>query len=72
MRGFLIEEFVARGMIADFAIHLPDRKGDPRNHHAHVMLTMRVVTARGFGKKQRLWNEGAQLATWRKQWAETR
>jgi len=70
LRAFLTTEFVAKGMVADFAIHLPDRKGDQRNHHAHVMLTMRVVTRHGFGKKQRLWNEGAELARWRKRWAD--
>src|ERR1039457_1077783 len=69
VRGFLIAEFVAKGMVADFAVHLPNRKGDQRNHHAHVMLTMRVLTPDGFGKKQRLWNEGAELAGWRRQWA---
>ena len=70
MRDFLCSEFVARGMIADFAIHAPDRESDPRNHHAHVMVTMRELTAQGFGLKVRGWNATAQLEEWRERWAE--
>ncbi len=58
-------------MIADINIHAPDRKGDQRNHHAHVMLTMRTLTGDGFGKKVREWNGTEQLKEWRKQWAKT-
>lgn len=53
VRGFVKEQFVSRGMIADFAIHAPGKEGDDRNHHAHVMLTMRELTGEGFGKKER-------------------
>jgi ATP-dependent exoDNAse (exonuclease V) alpha subunit len=70
VREFLREEFVAKGMIADFAIHKPDREGDQRNHHAHVMLTMRELTGDGFGKKVRDWNEPEQLERWRERWAD--
>ena len=44
-------------MIADIAIHLPDRRGDARNHHAHVTCTMRHITEDGFGKQAREWND---------------
>jgi len=57
-------------MIADIAIHAPNAEGDQRNHHAHVMLTMRELTGEGFGKKARDWNSPDQLATWREQWAQ--
>lgn len=70
MRDYLRTEFVARGMIADFAIHAPDRQSDPRNHHAHVMVTMRELTTQGFGLKVRGWNATAQLEEWRERWAE--
>lgn len=67
--GFVQEQFVGRGMVADVAIHLPSRGGDERNHHAHVMLTTRSLTGDGFGPKARDWNDPELLATWREQWA---
>lgn len=66
---FVQEQFVGKGMIADIAIHAPNAEGDQRNHHAHVMLTMRELTGDGFGKKARDWNSPDQLAEWREQWA---
>lgn len=69
VRGFVNSQFVARGMIADFAIHAPGKDGDDRNHHAHIMLTMRELTGEGFGKKARDWNSPELLQTWREQWA---
>ena len=69
VRGFVQEQFVERGMIADMAIHAPSDKGDTRNHHAHVMLTMRELTGDGFGKKVRDWNSPDHLTAWREQWA---
>lgn len=27
----------------DYAIHLPDKEGDQRNHHAHIMITTRHI-----------------------------
>ncbi len=61
VRGFVREHFVSRGMIADFAIHVPlDVNGDPQPH-AHIMLSMRRLdpsTRTGFAKgKARDWNE---------------
>ena len=69
VHDFVLEQFVSRGMIADVAIHAPSRHGDQRNFHAHVMLTTRVLTEDGFGKKAREWNAPAQLEEWREQWA---
>ena len=57
-------------MIADVAIHAPDRSGDQRNFHAHVMLTLRELTGDGFSdNKNRDWNRPEQLKEWREQWA---
>lgn len=39
IRDYCLEQFVSRGMIADFAIH---DKGDG-NPHVHIMLTMRAM-----------------------------
>lgn len=68
-RAFVTREFVDRGMVADLAIHGPDRQGDERNHHAHVMLTLRELTGEGFGKKAREWNDTGLLEGWRERWA---
>ena len=35
------------GVAVDIAVHLPDREGDHRNHHAHVLTTTRQVTREG-------------------------
>ncbi|MCP4099742.1 MAG: MobA/MobL family protein, partial [Planctomycetaceae bacterium] len=74
VRDFVQEQFVGQGMIADIAIHSPDKGGDQRNHHAHVMLTMRELTGEGFHPKKatekaRSWNSDDQLLQWREQWA---
>ena len=66
---FVRAEFVNHGMIADVAMHTPSRDGDERNHHAHVMLTMRSLTGDGFGNKVRDWNDADTLSRWREQWA---
>ncbi len=70
-RSFVADHFVARGMIADLNIHSPySDDDDPRNHHAHILLTMRNLTAEGFGHKNRDWNDRALLEHFREQWAE--
>ena len=69
VRGYVQSQFVDNGMIADIAIHAPGREGDERNHHAHIMLTMREVTPDGFGKKNRDWNQKPFLEHAREQWA---
>jgi ATP-dependent exoDNAse (exonuclease V) alpha subunit len=70
VRDYVRQAFVARGMVADIAIHAPHRQGDDRNHHAHVMLTMREIAGDSFGKKDRTWNETSLLEHWRETWQE--
>lgn len=70
VRDFLQREFVSRGMVADFALHAPDPESDARNHHAHVLLTMRRIEGERFGNKERGWNEDGVLRGWRYQWAQ--
>lgn len=70
VRDFVQREFVNWGMVADIALHAPDREGDARNHHAHVMLTMRRIEGDGFGNKERGWNDEGTLRGWRYQWAQ--
>ena len=70
VRGFVTAELVNLGMVADVAVHAPGDRGDERNFHAHVLLTLRPVEGDGFGKKCRAWNESEQLEQWRAAWAD--
>lgn len=71
VRHFVEDAFVLRGMVADVAIHYPDRHGDDRNHHAHILLTMRELDGENFSfKKQRDWNSEQTLQEWRELWAK--
>jgi len=63
---YIKENFVDKGMIADFAVH---NKGDG-NPHAHIMLTTRHVSPDGFGGKNRDWDEDIELLKWRENWAK--
>ena len=69
---FIQDQFVDRGMIADVNIHRPHHEGDERNHHAHVMLTLREISEEmGWDKnKNRDWNANELLLTWREKWAD--
>ena len=74
----LVNEY---GSAADWAIHTPSRAGDQRNVHAHILITVRVVTPGGLGDKIRLERENgwlkrmglpsspAQVRAWRECWA---
>ena len=43
-REFLLENFVSRGMVVDFAVHQPDREdGGIPNPHFHVLCPMGIV-----------------------------
>ncbi|AWO92419.1 MobQ family relaxase [Bradyrhizobium diazoefficiens] len=73
VRAFVLEHFVALGMVADIAIHAPviEKGDDPRNFHAHVLLTMRQAGGGGLRRvKTREWNSDKMLARWRAAWSE--
>ncbi|MCP1561920.1 UNVERIFIED_ORG: Ti-type conjugative transfer relaxase TraA [Methylobacterium sp. SuP10 SLI 274] len=42
------------GVAADVAIHAPNREGDERNWHVHILTTTRAVTPDGLGAKTRV------------------
>ena len=65
---FVREQFLRKGMIADVNIHAPGGKGDPRNYHAHILVTMREIGPDGFGEKVREWNSRKQFEHWREAW----
>ena len=54
-RQFLLEQFVNRGMVADFAVHSPAKAdGGISNPHFHVMCPIRPIEPDGrWGNKQR-------------------
>lgn len=60
------------GCAVDAAIHRPDKGGDPRNHHAHLMLSTRRLIAKGFGEKTRELDEkkNPALEQLRETWAQ--
>lgn len=64
LRDYIARELIAKGMIADLSM-----RGESRNPHAHIMLTLRPVTATGFGPKERCWNSRSTLVQWRSAWA---
>jgi ATP-dependent exoDNAse (exonuclease V) alpha subunit len=66
IRSFVLDHFVAKGMLADIGIHRPDASDGEEQPHAHVMLTMRRLdptSETGFARtKERDWNEREEVA----------
>lgn len=44
----------------DLCVHQPRPGADPRNHHAHLLMTIREVTPNGFGARTQLEVSGRQ------------
>ncbi len=73
VRAFVRDEFVSLGMVVDFAIHgpVPEKGDDPRNFHAHLLLTLRQASLLGLRPvKTRAWNSDSMLLKWREAWAK--
>jgi len=72
-RAFATELVTRYGVAVDVAIHKPNRKGDQRNHHAHLLSTTRKAEADGFGAKTRILDAaktgGVEIAEMREWWA---
>jgi ATP-dependent exoDNAse (exonuclease V) alpha subunit len=66
LREFIVSEFVALGMVADFSLNC----SNPENPHASIILTTRRVNKDGFGKKCREWQRKEFVIKWRKAWAD--
>ena len=68
IRDYCREQFVSKGMIADFAIH---DKGTG-NPHAHILLTMRALDESGRWKSHKEdtvdWNDQKYCEIWRHEW----
>jgi hypothetical protein len=48
LQDFIRDNFTRKGLIADLAIHAPDRHGDQRNIHAHLMVVLRRLDGTEF------------------------
>jgi hypothetical protein len=70
IRDFVAAHIVARGMIADVAMHLPGQDGDRRNYHAHILVTTRRLEGGGFANKDPTWWSPQQVREWRAGWAD--
>lgn len=77
-RRDLVKEFARElverhGVAVDFAIHLPGKEGDNRNHHAHVLTSTRRLGPEGFGEKSRELDAketgSKEVEHWRERWA---
>ena len=84
-RQLLLDNFVTRGMIEDFAVHQPDKKDGIHNPHFHVLCPIRPLNPDGtWGAKQRRvyredgkfdavpttdWGKPETLEAWREAWS---
>ena len=76
VQDFVKESFTRKGYAADVAIHAPDRQGDKRNYHAHILVTDRRLEINGFAadKKERKLKSPerkAELEALRERWERT-
>lgn len=63
VRGFSQELADRFRCAVDTTVHLPRPGADPRNHHAHMLMTVREVTAKGFGQRTTLELSGMERHT---------
>jgi len=68
--NYIVEKF---GVAADLCLHAPQRDGDSRNHHAHILTTTRKMEEDGsLGAKTRALDQknNAEVPAIRATWAE--
>ena len=68
IRLWIYKNYVSRGLAADVAIHGPHKNNN--NTHAHVLVTTRKLTKKGWGEKDREANDKEFLQRVRTSWAE--
>jgi hypothetical protein len=70
-----LREFTREGRVVQLAIHAPDRGGDERNMHAHLLVSTRGVDEHGLKaikyreQSERFQNRGAYVEHLRENWA---
>ncbi|MEQ8693838.1 MAG: MobQ family relaxase [Gammaproteobacteria bacterium] len=66
LQRFVDDQFIERGMVADFAIHHDEENNNP---HAHVMLSFYAANENGFRRtRTREWNSKSFLQEVRASW----
>lgn len=79
LKDFQREEFARKHLLSTGAIHAPDKHGDQRNYHAHILVSDRTLNADGYSKtKVRSWksrheqaaHEAQALLHLKQRWAE--
>lgn len=73
IQDFVREEFMRPGYAAHVAIHAPEPDGDPRNIHAHILVSLRRIGPEGFAptkaeQQERYRNRGAFVEHLREKW----
>jgi MobA/MobL family len=73
IQDFIKENFTRKGYAADLSIHAPDKNGDQRNYHAHILVTDRHLEPDGFAadKSERQLKSSerkAELQTLKESW----
>jgi hypothetical protein len=69
---FLVERY---GVAVDAALHTPKRGHDDRNHHAHILMTTRRISAQGMTEKTKELDDNRitgplEIVAIREEWAE--
>lgn len=76
VRGFIVAELTPHGIVADAAIHRPDRNKRRKrrshlNDHCHISSTLRGITPDGWtAQKLRHLEDHSTVDRWRAAWAE--
>jgi hypothetical protein len=52
LKDFIRDNFTRKGYVVDVAMHKPDRRGDQRNIHAHILVSMRTLNEDGSWSKK--------------------
>ncbi len=74
LQDFIREQFTRHGYAVDANIHGPHENGDQRNIHAHLLVTMRTLNAKGFSPVKFQMDRGEiskWVSHWREAWAKT-
>lgn len=68
---FARDMFVSQGFVVDAGFHRADRRGDQRNDHAHLVISLRPVEGDDFAKKKPrdFMDKEEKLEFWRERWA---
>jgi hypothetical protein len=70
VRNFVQDNFTARGLVADIALHEPAALDGDRQPHAHIMSSDRPLDRAGFAaKKDRTLNQPENIEALRESWA---